>query len=99
MKSSTNNFIFTLLLGNLLILLYFVFFSYNPTANQCLNDPLVYGYNELQNQNNGQLICQCNLASNSPTPTLYFDSNGRRFEKPVVEQPVYSANFSFTIPE
>lgn len=100
MKSSTNNFIISLLGMNILILLYFVFFSYNPTANMCLNDPLVYGYNQLQSQNNDKLYCQCTLDSDYPSPVLYFDSEGRRFEKPIVQEednsPYFSINLSLS---
>lgn len=81
MKSS--NFIITLLSVNILILLYFIFFSYNPSANECLNDPLVYGYKQLDSVNVDKLSCQCNLMSQYPSPTLYFDKDGRRFEQPI----------------
>lgn len=42
-------------------------------ANQCLNNPLIYGANKLENQDTGSLTCICNF--NSPEyASFYFNS-------------------------
>lgn len=80
MKKRINGIVITLLSINLLLLGYFFLVEYKPEAAQCLNDPLVYGYNQLQEANDYPLVCGCSLQSPNPSPRLVFDSEGRKMQ-------------------
>ena len=77
--SKTNLIIIFLLTLNVFLIAYIYYFDFKQPLAECLNDPLVYGYKELQNQNNDELFCSCRLDSKNPSPILNFNENGRRF--------------------
>lgn len=81
MKSNT--IIIILLIFNVFLMGYLYFFNFKEPLAQCLNDPLVYGYKELQSQNNDKLFCSCKLDSKYPSPVMFFDADGRRMEQPL----------------
>ena len=70
-----------LLFVAVVILLFIVIVKIGQDGTQCTLNPLIYGANELREQNNKEIICQCNLLSTSPTPTLYFNHNNTWSER------------------
>lgn len=78
-KVILNLIVMFLLVVNIGILSYFYFNVFKLEGSQCLNDPLVYGYNQLKQINQEELYCSCNLLSVGSSPSLIFDSSGRRF--------------------
>lgn len=80
MSIRSNYIVIILLVLNLVAISYLYFYEFKQPLAQCLNDPLVYGYNELQSQNNDKLFCSCRLDSQYPSPILWFDEKGRRFD-------------------
>lgn len=85
-----------LLVINVGLLSFFYFHDYRNPLTQCLNDPLVYGYKQLQEVNEYPLTCSCKIASPTPLPQLIFDSSGRRFEEYGIRQVSNSAEYNLS---
>ncbi len=85
MKIDKNNIIHFLLFIVILILMYVVVVKIEQDGAQCTFNPLVYGANQLYESNNKEVMCQCNLLTDNPSPTLYFNHNSSRMEGPDVE--------------
>lgn len=56
----------------IILCLFLISFFGIKDANQCLNNPLIYGAKKATNDETGQMFCKCSFANPSYAP-LYFD--------------------------
>lgn len=82
MKLDHKDYINILLFIVVVILMFVIVVKIQGEGTQCTLNPLEYGANQLRNQNNKEIMCQCNLISDGISPTLYFDHNNSYFERP-----------------
>jgi hypothetical protein len=73
-------FIIGLLIGNA-FLVSFIVRETRTEGGQCIQEPLVYGYNKLQEVNKDKLSCSCELLSTLSSPKMVFDSEGVRISQ------------------
>jgi len=94
--------LFTLFLTNIFLIGYFFIFEYQKPSVECLNNPLIYGANKLQESNKYPVECSCKVISPNPAPTLVFNHNSSSFVNPpslIVERSFPEINFSFDFGE
>ena len=67
-------------------------------AINALEDPLNYGARELSKANNKQVQCSCNLISDKPAPTLWFDGYNKSVKYPYKEpKEIIIPNLTFSV--
>lgn len=88
---------FLLFLIAAVLLFYILVFKINSDGAKCLNNPLTYGANQLKEANKKELVCSCNLMSDKPTPTLYFNYNSSWIERSYPDVKPAEIDFNITI--
>jgi len=62
---------------------------------ECIKNPAGYLINSLERSNNAEVLCSCNLLSDKPSATLWFNSNTSWVENPYQEVDNLDFNISF----
>ncbi len=79
------------------ILLFILVFKIGSDGAQCTLNPLEFGASQLRGANNNEeIMCSCSLLTEHPSPTLHFNHNSSRFERPTESLSSEFANINFT---
>ncbi len=82
MKLDHKDYINLLLFIAVIILMFIIVVKIQGDGAQCTFNPLQYGANQLRELNNEEVSCSCNLLSELPSGTLWFNHNGTSLVKP-----------------
>lgn len=89
-------FAFILIFLAFAILFYILIFKINSDGSQCTLNPLVYGFDKLQEVNKYPLMCSCNLLSSFPSQTLHFNSTSQWYTNPIIVSSSTSDNINYS---